>query len=38
LLGEHTREALADIGYSDADIDALLADGVAGVDIGEAAE
>jgi crotonobetainyl-CoA:carnitine CoA-transferase CaiB-like acyl-CoA transferase len=38
LLGEHTRDALADLGYSDADIDALLADGVAGVDLGDAAE
>ena len=38
LLGEHTRETLADLGYSDADIEALLADGVAGVDRGEAAE
>ena len=38
LLGEHTRETLADLGYSDADIEALLADGVAGVDREEAAE
>ncbi len=38
LLGEHTRETLADLGYSDADIEALLADGVAGVDRGETAE
>ena len=38
MLGEHTREALIDLGYSDADIDRLLADGVAGVASGEAAE
>jgi crotonobetainyl-CoA:carnitine CoA-transferase CaiB-like acyl-CoA transferase len=30
LLGEHTRDALSELGYSDADIAALLADGVAG--------
>ena len=38
MLGEHTRDALAELGYCDADIDQLLADGVAGVDSGEAAE
>ncbi len=31
LLGEHTRDALSELGYSDADIAALLADGVAGI-------
>ncbi|MDY0066758.1 MAG: CoA transferase [Steroidobacteraceae bacterium] len=29
MLGEHTREVLAGLGYSDADIDALIAAGVA---------
>jgi crotonobetainyl-CoA:carnitine CoA-transferase CaiB-like acyl-CoA transferase len=28
MLGEHTREVLADAGYSDAEIDALVAEGV----------
>jgi crotonobetainyl-CoA:carnitine CoA-transferase CaiB-like acyl-CoA transferase len=28
LLGEHTREVLRDYGYSDGEIDGLVADGV----------
>jgi len=28
MLGEHTREVLAQAGYSDADIEAFVAEGV----------
>jgi crotonobetainyl-CoA:carnitine CoA-transferase CaiB-like acyl-CoA transferase len=28
MLGEHTREVLAEAGYSDAEIDAFVAEGV----------
>jgi crotonobetainyl-CoA:carnitine CoA-transferase CaiB-like acyl-CoA transferase len=37
MLGEHTRDALAELGYSDAQIAELVADGVIGADPGEPA-